>query len=443
VNNVIVIDSMMGTGKTSYAIQLMQQASAKQSFIYVTPFLKEVERIRNSVTNRNFVEPDVQHGCGTKMDSLKKLIEYGADIVTTHALFAAADDELIDLLNLNGYTLILDEVMDVVTVLSMVRKDDLEKVLLPSGLIEVTENSQVAWKDPSVDTSFNQVKQYALAGNLYAVNNTALVWSFPAKMFRAFHEVYILTYLFDAQVQKYFYDLHGIQYDCKAVVKQGDRYKLVPKSEGVEDRSHLKSLISIYDGKLNKIGETNTFSKSWFINKDNRDQVTQLKNNLYNYLRNLQKASADEILWTTFLSGDVNDQDDANAEKNAKTVMQTLKGKGFSLSEDDVTKKAKRRGTLDELTDEDFRQVCFTPCTLRATNRYKHKTVLAYCMNRFMNPIVEHFFYNNGITVNENLWALSELLQWVFRSAVRDGKPVQIYIPSKRMRTLLQQWLNG
>jgi hypothetical protein len=34
-----VIDSMMGMGKTSYAIQMMKEGEINQKFIFVTPFL--------------------------------------------------------------------------------------------------------------------------------------------------------------------------------------------------------------------------------------------------------------------------------------------------------------------------------------------------------------------------------------------------------------------
>ena len=44
---------------------------------------------------------------------------------------------------------------------------------------------------------------------------------------------------------------------------------------------------------------------------------------------------------------------------------------------------------------------------------------------------------------DENLYALSELLQWIWRSTIRDNKPVCIYIPSERMLNLLIDWLNN
>ena len=33
------------------------------------------------------------------------------------------------------------------------------------------------------------------------------------------------------------------------------------------------------------------------------------------------------------------------------------------------------------------------------------------------------------------------MLQFIWRSAIRDGKEIWIYIPSIRMRTLLKKWI--
>ena len=52
-----------------------------------------------------------------------------------------------------------------------------------------------------------------------------------------------------------------------------------------------------------------------------------------------------------------------------------------------------------------------------------------------------NFFRSKDVKVDENTFALSELIQWMFRSQLRDGKKINIYIPSKRMRTLLENWL--
>jgi len=55
---------------------------------------------------------------------------------------------------------------------------------------------------------------------------------------------------------------------------------------------------------------------------------------------------------------------------------------------------------------------------------------------------LKRYFEEHGCTVNEDRYALSEMVQWVWRSAIRDGKEISIYIPSLRMRTLLKDWLD-
>ena len=83
----------------------------------------------------------------------------------------------------------------------------------------------------------------------------------------------------------------------------------------------------------------------------------------------------------------------------------------------------------------------FVSCNARATNEHKHKTCLAYCINRYNNPLIKSFFQQKDIKFDEDNYALSELIQWIFRSQLRDKKPIQIYIPSKRMRNLLLEWM--
>jgi hypothetical protein len=398
--SVTVIDSIMGAGKTSYGIQLMMEAPVNQKFIYITPFLTEVDRIKKALPERNFKEPNTKQGHGTKMKSFKKLVGSGDNIVTTHSLFAMVDQELKDLLEWENYILVIDEVQDVISQLKTIKKDDVKTMLL-AGMVEIEEGTnKVIWKD-SLDYNgkFNEVKQYALNGNLYAVNDTVFFWSFPAEVFSIFDHVYILTYMFDGQIQKYFYDYHGITYTKKSVIRDNDTFRLVDYYQ--EDRSLYKILINVYEGKLNEVGEKHfALSKKFFKSQHNAPKVTKLKHDLYNYLRNIQGAKGDEILWTTF-----------------KDYKVKLSGKGFAKS--------------------------YIPFNTRATNEYKECSVLAFCLNRFMNPYEEKFFQQRSISVNEDLLALSDLLQWIFRSRIREGQPVELFIPSKRMRILLQKWLDG
>ncbi len=449
--SVNVIDSVMGSGKTSYAIQMMQEAPRTRKFLYVTPFKNEVNRIIRSVPNREFVQPftdeerlDEETGDtktvrvhATKMESLRKLVEEERDIVTTHSLFSLADDDFIRLLHMADYTLVLDEVMNVVnTIATDMTKKSIQQ-LLNDGWITVDDDGKVNWVIGE-QSRYDDIREYAMAGNLYLVYDKLFVWNFPARVFRAFDEVYILTYLFDGQIQKAYYDFHDIEYNKFGVVQLPDgRYEIASKTFGLsDDREQFRRLIHVYEGHLNDIGtrqrgmRNQPLSSTWFDVHKNKPEFQTLKRNLYNYLRNVRKAKADDIMWTSFKRVSACRFDPKKRhDEDGKVWHVGLAGKGFANAIDDETSP---KGTAS-----------FIPFNARATNRYAHKTELAYCLNRFMLATEKMFFTYNGIEVDEDLLALSDLLQWLFRSAVRNGEEVWLYIPSERMRRLLYDWLDG
>ena len=84
----------------------------------------------------------------------------------------------------------------------------------------------------------------------------------------------------------------------------------------------------------------------------------------------------------------------------------------------------------------------FLQISARATNEFRDKTDVAYMVNRFADPNVTKFFSSKNIALNQDNFALSEMLQWVWRSAIRDDKPINLYIPSRRMRELLINWID-
>lgn len=396
-----VVDSIMGSGKTSAAINLMNN-DTQHNFIYITPYLSEVERIKQSTIHK-FYEPKIysKHGeLHTKFDSLHELLAHEKNIVSTHALFKRANEETKELIQAGNYILILDEVMNVVEQLD-IKKDDLN-MLLETECIYI-EDGFIKWntKKKDYDTRYNDIKDMAMNNTLIYFRDTVLIWTFPVSVFKAFKEVYILTYLFDAQIQKYYYDLYNLQYEKYIATKENDTY-IFKKNEGYSDKEvkeRLKTKIHIYEGNLNDIGnDEHALSKSWY-EKKSKPIITKLKNNITNYFKHKVKATSDEAMWTTF-----------------KDYKDKLKGRGYTKG--------------------------FVSSNSRATNEYRHKTKLAYPINRFVNPIIYGFFEEKGIHINQNLFALSEMLQWIWRSAIRDGKEIYIYTPSSRMRSLLVKWLN-
>ena len=48
----------------------------------------------------------------------------------------------------------------------------------------------------------------------------------------------------------------------------------------------------------------------------------------------------------------------------------------------------------------------------------------------------------SGDEFDQDAFATSEMVQFIWRSAIRRGEPIQIYIPSNRMRGLLEKWID-
>lgn len=385
----------MGTGKTNFAIEKIK-SEPENKFIYITPYLDEIKRVKDATYNYNrMYEPIYKNS--TKQESLHKLLQEGKNICSTHALFQKSNDITREALKANSYILILDEVMDVVEELQNFTKHDLD-TLLSEGLAYI-EDDFLLWNENKLDYDgrYNDIKNMALNKNLICINDKVLYWNFPVDIFDYFEEIYILTYMFDCQIQRYYYDFHGIEYK-KYQVQNGQLVDYDPKRE--YDRiQELSKLINIYDGKINTIGDDKyALSLSWF-EKDDGTLQGILKNNLINWFNNINRGVPSEYrLWTTF-----------------KDYASKLKGKGYTKQ--------------------------FISLNTRATNEYKDTYVLAYCANRFIKPTMVQFFSKRGISLDQDQYALSEMLQWIWRSRIREGKDITIYIPSKRMRNLLITYL--
>ena len=84
----------MGSGKSQYAIQKMNE-DKDNDYIYITPYLDEIKRIRENCKSRKFVEPkeNEEHRIFTKSKSLKVWLKTNANIATTHSLFKIIDEE--------------------------------------------------------------------------------------------------------------------------------------------------------------------------------------------------------------------------------------------------------------------------------------------------------------------------------------------------------------
>jgi hypothetical protein len=431
---VTVVDACMGTGKTTFATLMFNSRGPEDKFLYITPYLDEVERIqdncpgfiqpmtveeaerREKETGKEVnVHPSIQH-CKTKSEAIEILIDKGHCITSTHALFKDIGPEVAESIRLQGYTLVMDEVLNPIEQVCF--KDEEDKPITPAEL-EALYESNVLEKGEAVIPGKNvlQLKaghqknlrrgydllwQTAKNERLVAVDDTVLVWLLPPSLLEVFDKVYLMTYMFDFQPMAAYFKMFNI----KTVKKTLWNNKLVDYLDEIANSklSGIPSKITIHDrGQINDIGNTRgALSKGWY-EKSKKVKCNSVANNLYYFFcRHINNVPKEEWMWTTY--------------KMAKAEIGKHGQAGRFM-----------HGFLANNT--------------RATNDYRHKSTLAYCCNFHMHPYIKRFFDYGGVDPHQDQWALSEMLQWIWRSRIREDKDITVYIPSKRMRDLMTEWL--
>ena len=239
---------------------------------------------------------------------------------------------------------------------------------------------------------YSQLKKYCDTSNVVYVDGRLLVWAFPPEIFQNFKSITVLTYLFEGSLLSSYFEYYNIDFEIE---KQSEEDESQIKQE-------IRKKLNLYQGLANNVGNRHTaFSKNWLENKTS-SQLISITRKAENLVKRNFKTKSKSNAFTTF-----------------KLFKNKLSGKGF--------------GGPD----------CFVSVNSRATNEYDEKTTMIYLANRFLNPNIKGFYLNGGVSVDEEQWALSELLQWIWRGCIRKNEPMNLYIPSKRMRELLIDWLNN
>lgn len=389
---VLVVDQIMGSGKTHTAIQKMKKC--KNNFIYVTPFLDEVKRVLDNVPNA--YEPKISNeydylkgGFKTryKRDNLLKMANNNCNLVTTHSLFKKLHRNDYDYFK--NYDLILDEVIDPIKVIDM-KLDDIQ-IAFNEGLLTLNDSTnKVSFTGDTYQGRFySDLKSYCNTANVTFVNDRLLVWAFPPEIFKSFRSVTVLTYLFKGSLLSSYFKYYDIPFKIKGISETNE----------AEIKIRIKKLLNVYEGSCNQMGEMSTaFSVNWTKNR-NPAQLKKIKSVVANLVERNFKTNSKNTAFTTF-----------------KQFEGKLKGKGYSKG--------------------------FIAVNERATNKYSHKESMIYLANRYLNPNQIDFFRSRNVYVDEEMYALAELLQWIWRGSIRVNKSMNLFIPSKRMRNLLYDWLD-
>lgn len=439
----------MGGGKTEWAISYMN-AHPEMAFIFVTPFLDEVERIKAG-TIKTFYEPqkfqrtDLLGGSSSSKSKLKDfndLLSNGWNVATTHKTFTNATPETINILQDNAYHLILDETVDVLVPLNdiidspqyRINKKSL-RLMLDNGIISVDANRRVHWTggvqplDGKEQHPFCEVQRHAENGTLILIDEKLFAWEFSPEVFGAMESVTILTYQMEGSFMHPYMQLYGMDYDKFSTSGNYEAgFELAPYVVNMEQRKKWKGLITLY--KDPKEAELGALSATWYKDnvrgRQNMPEATELRRALRRYFLSVG-AEARNVMWT--------------CPKDCRDIVAV---KGFKLTRELTAdeKKGRTQAQLNEYVDENGLR-CWVASTARATNKYKSRHILAYLLNFNPNPELSKYFGQNGAPLSRDAFALAGLIQWVWRSAIRDGEPITLWLPSPRMRRLFTEWLDS
>lgn len=400
-----VCDSIMGSGKTSAIISYINSHPEKR-FLYITPLLAEATRINNACPEAHFVEPSKANPefHFNKSKHTMFLIENGMNIASTHQAVLYYTKDILKMLQEKNYTVIIDEEITVFEQDNSISYGDV-LMSIDSGHVQEShpgyfERTQKKYTGEALARMFRMMESRPLIKLGDKKNDKMWYWVYPKEFLESVSEVIVLTYLFEGSEMDLFLRMNNIAYQYIGVTKTDTGQYVLSETEMHKPDyiQNLKDIVHIFNGeKLNAIGDgKHDLSMNWY--KKNPQKVAQLKANIWNYFNRKTDFPPSERLCGTYCD-----------------FWGKIRSKGYWNSD-----------------------LAFSS---RATNNYRNKTVLAYPVNIFANGHLVTFYAENGYTLDQDRYALSTMIQWIWRSAIRDGNEIYLYIPSRRMRNLLINWI--
>lgn len=421
-NKVEILDSIMGSNKTNRVLDWID-SNPNERYLYISPLLSEVDNTSRLATNLKHVsfEFPTTDDSDTKSDDLLAKLEIGANISCTHSLYLGMSEKHLDLIEKYGYTVIIDEEVGVIDAFKKYSTDDLA-YLSANGDIEISEeDGMISWVGAELGkkAKYKQFYNLCKAKAVYATrrSDTMLVTQMPVELFTRAKRVIIMTYMFKGNVLDNFLKLKKVE-----VIPFTDVSPTIIDKQSIRDLIDLKPL----DRKLLKLGmSVYAYGK---MGKKGFDLIS-------NYIRSTGLsvgAKAKDTMYTC--PKDISPVEMKSGKRVAPRGFLTYK---TDMVDEDGNILLDTKGKPK--TQDNF---CWLHSGCRATNKYSYKWYLAHCYDRHPNLSVETYLYEYGSPIDKNVFALSEMLQWIWRSRIRNGEPIVLAIPNMRMHNLFLDWLN-
>lgn len=398
-----VLDAIMGSGKTMGIINWML-SNPNNKYLYISPMLKEVEqRIPEACEALEFAFPTTEDH-RTKSQHLYELLREGCNISFTHSLFSELSKKHLEQIAKHNYVMIIDEEVSLIEPYQgRYKKGDIIS-LEEAGHIKVDEDNlgkvEWLWKEMNEDTQYSGLQRLCSIDMLYCSkrNREMMVTQLPMSLVESAKRTIILSYLFKGSVMESFLKLKGIE------VVDFTEVKLMKETSVV--MSQARDLVTLCNLPSTNAVKNYSMSSTWYSTTATKDQLKKLSSAIRSVYR---KVGKDNLLIT--------------------------------LPKENSSKDSKRSVVHPNINVEDV----FLYCGARATNDYADKSVALHAYNRYVNLVVKSYLQDYGLELDaipdDDQFALSEMIQWIWRTRIRKDEPVELYILPKRMEKLFKEWL--
>jgi len=406
-----IFDEPCGSGKSSKLIdelQYVKEQGLKGCTLLVVPYLSEVERFQDVIGSNWLISP--VDGKGRKIDQLIDAMGKGRNIITTHALY----EQITKISHLlHKYDVIIDEVPTTTKQIPVyfgkvefneLIKDNYIKVDSKTNLLTVTEGWQeIVAKYNRGDSKDKRIAKFITQvanTEVYKMNGTYCLMPLPEAFFTEPKHLVILTFMF-----------RGTQLD-HYMKKRGYKYKLYQSVESlaVFKRDMFRN-IEFYP--ITSKAKTGFVALSGSDPKHRKTVGNFVVKAIKHYRSLGRKIEQSDIL--------------VGSHKDAWF--------GKSDPQSSRTSKVSDRTCFRKLTK--LSGATYTPIITRGTNAYSDKTVLLMLGTENLNPNVAAFLGMDN-TIAENDHRLSELIQLIYRTAIRKGQKIIFICPDDLIIALLK-----
>lgn len=294
-----------------------------------------------------------------------------------------------------------------------VTKTSWQRFYVGPGYVDVDDFGKVTatekWDevvDEVSDTLDPRLYHLAKADALYVVDGTFYLWCLPPELVTSGRTITIYSYLANGALMLAYLRRLGVQFEhVRDLVAERRFRETAKKLIAIKTIRSLEGMSFSYTGQTTK--------------KESKEERSKRAKKVAKALMNIRQREL--------------------ADTPLETVMITCAKENWFHKPGSERSKAGPYAANSRM----FNKVNWVANTTRGTNQFIHCRTAIYLWDQHLNPYVRRWLGLGDDRLADDQYAITELIQWLYRTGVRRGEPITVYIPSARMRRLLTSWLEG